>query len=159
MTNRAKLQRLPIVMTQLRLRAGFKSQNAAAKAIRKQTGVRLNKSQISLWERGKAMPSLASLLTFLEGLGYGLQDFQDELDRAVGEEVSGEKSSGESASGKEAGEAVSGKAASGEEASHPRTGAAPERAAEPPPSRDDLARRVEALEQRLRSLDDAGTGD
>ena len=55
MTNRAKLARLPLVIVQLRRRAGFKSQNAAAVAIRKQTGAWLNKSQISHWERGKAM--------------------------------------------------------------------------------------------------------
>ncbi len=84
MTNRAKLRRLPQVMTQLRRRAGFRSQSAAAKVIRKQTGAFLHKAQLSKWERGEAMPSLASLLTFLEGLGFTLQDFQDELDRASG---------------------------------------------------------------------------
>ena len=70
MTNRAKLRRMPIVITQLRLRAGFESLNATAREIRKKTGTSLHRAQISHWERGKAMPSLASLLTFLEGLGY-----------------------------------------------------------------------------------------
>ncbi len=122
MTNRAKLVRMPIVITQLRLRAGFRTQNAAVTAIQKKTGAWLNKSQLSHWERGKAMPSLASLLTFLEGLGYSLQDFQDELDRANGVDVP-----------------------------LVRAPAPVAVAAEPSPAPEtDLARRVEALEQRLR---------
>ena len=130
MTNRAKLRRMPIVITQLRLRAGFKSVNATATEIQKKTGTRLHRAQISHWEHGKAMPSLASLLTFLEGLGFSLQDFQDELDRASGEDV-------------------------------PARASAPASAAPDPlpPAENDLARRIEALEQRLRALDDAGSGD
>ncbi len=128
MTNRAKLRRLPMVITHLRRRAGYESQNAAAVAIRKKTGSPLHKAQISHWERGKAMPTLASLLTFLEGLGYTLQDFQDELDRAAGVEVA------------------------------PVRASVPAPAAAPAPLRpeNELARRVEALERRLRELGDAG---
>ena len=132
MTNRAKLKRLPIVIAQLRQRAGFTSQNAAALAIQKKTGARLHKAQISHWERGKAMPTLASLLTFLEGLGYSLQDFQDELDRAVGVPV--------------------------ERPPVPvrRAPAPASKAAAPKPRGEtDLAARVEELERRLRAV----TGD
>jgi len=137
MTNRAKLSRLPIVISQLRRRAGFRSQNAAALAIQKKTGAFLHKTQISHWERGKAMPSLASLLTFLEGLGYTLQDFQDELDRAAGLPV-------DQPAAREA------------EAPAP---AAPR--AEPPAesSETDLARRVEALEELTRSLAEPRSGN
>ena len=129
MTNRAKLARLPLVISQLRRRAGFKSQNAAALAIQKQTGAFLHKSQISHWERGKAMPTLASLLTFLEGLGYSLQEFQDELDRANGIEVP----------------AAAAKPVPVADA--------------PAPSEADLVRRVELLERRLRAADDQGSGN
>ncbi len=133
MTNRAKLKRLPIVISQLRQLAGFKSQNAAALAIQKKTGAFLHKAQISHWERGKAMPTLASLFTFLEGLGYSLQDFQDELDRAAGVPVDRPPP------------------APARRAPAPATKAA----APKPPAKTDLAARVEELERRLRSL----TGD
>ena len=134
-TNRAKLVRLPIVLTQLRRRAGFKSQSAAAVAIQKKTGTWLNKAQLSHWERGKAKPSLASLLTFLEGLGYSLQDFQDELDRANGLDVPLVPADKPEA-----------------------TVADPPPMPPPPPApptvESDLARRVEALERRLRDAGD-----
>ena len=129
MTNRAKLARLPLVISQLRRRAGFKSQNAAALAIQKRTGAFLHKSQISHWERGKAMPTLASLLTYLEGLGYSLQEFQDELDRANGIEVP---------------------------AAAPKPAPV---ADAPAPAEADLARRVELLERRLRASGDQGSGN
>ncbi len=142
MTNRAKLSRLPIVISQLRRRAGFKSQNAAALAIQKKTGAFLHKAQISHWERGKAMPTLASLLTFLEGLGYSLQDFQDELDRAAGVPVDRPP-------------------VPVRPAPAPRSKAAAPKPAAPKPRREtDLAARVEELERRLRSLTgDGSTGD
>lgn len=131
MTNRSKLKRLPIVIAQLRRRAGFKSLNAAALAIQKKTGAFLHKAQLSHWERGKAMPTLASLLTFLEGLGYSLQDFQDELDAASGVPV--------------------------DRPPVPVARQAPaparEAAAAKPAGEIDLAARVEELERRLRSLD------
>ena len=159
MTNRAKLVRLPMVIAHLRRGAGFKSQSAAARAIRKQTGVRLNKAQLSHWERGQAMPSLASLLTFLEGLGYSLQDFQDELDRANGVEVPGPAPAPDPtpvaapipvAEPTPAAPAAESAPAVPAAEPAPAVPAAEAKAPEP-----DLVRRVEALEQRLRALGDS----
>ncbi len=146
MTNRGKLARLPLVISQLRMRAGFRSQNAAAQAIQKRTGAFLHKSQISHWERGKAMPTLASLLTFLEGLGYSLQDFQDELDRANGIEVPVRV-------------AASAAAPAAAPAAVPPSPPPAPPAPAPPASDADLVRRIEALERRLQSSGDPGSGD
>ncbi len=135
MTNRSKLRSLPIVITHMRRRAGFKSQGAAARAIQKKVGVRLNKAQISQWERGKTMPTLASLFAFLEGLGYSLQDFQDELDRAAGEEVPRVRATAPAA---------------------PNPQRSPSPTSEP---ETDLTQRLAVLEERLRSLEAPKTGE
>ena len=129
MTNRDKLKRLPQVVTLLRLRAGFKTQAAAARAIRKRVGGRFHKAQISHWERGKAMPALETFLTFLEGLGFSLQDFQDELDRASGLPVDRPQPP-----------------------ASPAATPAPAREAPKAAEGADLAARVEQIERTLRSL-------
>ena len=129
MTNRSKLQRLPQVITRLRQRAGFETQAAAARAIRRKTGSSFHKAQLSHWERGKAMPTLPVLLTFLEGLGFSLQDFQHELDLAWGLTVERPQPP----------------------AARP-TAPTPVAEAPKPAAAGDLAARVEELERRLRSL-------
>ena len=126
MSYRAKLRNLPMVIKRLRLRAGFKTQRAAARAVRRKSGGAFNSACLSRWERGQEKPTLETVVAFLDGLGYDLRTLQDELDRADGEVV---------------------------EQPRPDT---------PPPAADPgdatVSRRLEELEQRLRSLEGGGSG-
>ncbi len=90
MTYREKLRHLPEVIRRLRRHAGFTSVNAAALAIREKTGEPFSRPTLSKWENGRLTPSLEVLVTFLEGLGYDLKAFQDELDRVALDRVAGD---------------------------------------------------------------------
>jgi transcriptional regulator with XRE-family HTH domain len=78
------VQNLPLAIQRLRRRAGHQTQRAAIRSIQRKTGVRVTPTRYSDWEKGRCVPSLRSILAFLTGMGLGLRDLQDELDRIVG---------------------------------------------------------------------------
>lgn len=132
MSYRTKLRYVPVVITRLRRRAGHPSQRAAVRAIRKQTGHPFAHPSLSRWERGEELPSLRALVIFLDGLGYDLKGFQDELDRAADEIVPEPRPDAASPTPAPPG-------------SHPGREAA-------------VVRRLQELEERLRSLETPSSG-
>lgn len=85
MDYRTAIRDLPMILRRLRQCAGHKTQRAALRQIRRETGVSITPTRISEWERGRSMPAFPSILAFLAGLGYELTDLQKELELAAGE--------------------------------------------------------------------------
>ena len=75
---------LPMVLERLRRRAGHKTQRSAIRAIRKRSGLRIAAGRYCEWEMGRSEPTFRSLLGFLIGLGYELEDFEAEVDLVAG---------------------------------------------------------------------------
>ena len=82
-----QLEGLPGVLRGLRLRARCKSLRSAVQQIEERTGVQLDPSQLSRWERGESTPTVESLLTLLTGLGSSFGDLDRELDRVARTEL------------------------------------------------------------------------
>lgn len=79
-----KIDAFPKVLRQLCRGAGMKTLRSAARAIEQRTGVAVDSSMLSRWERGAALPSIESLLIFLDGLGLGLADLERALEEGGG---------------------------------------------------------------------------
>ncbi len=70
---------LPQALRLLRERSGLNQTQLAAK-IRAESGDKITASRLSLWETGRALPSLNSLAAVLTGLGASLRDLEDTMD-------------------------------------------------------------------------------
>ena len=94
-----QLELLPGILRQLRRRSGAATLRSAAEKIERRTGVKLDPSRISRWERGQSTPSVESLMTFLDGLGFSFMTLHWELGKAARETAaaSGPESGGAAA--------------------------------------------------------------
>ncbi len=80
-----RLELLPGILRRLRRRSGGRTLRSAAEKIERRTGVKLDPSRISRWERGESKPSLESLMAFLDGLGFSFMTLHWELGKAARE--------------------------------------------------------------------------
>lgn len=72
------LEHLPMALRYLREQSNL-SQEAAVRAIREKSGMRVSAPMISQWERGRKCPSVGSLFGFLSALGCGLRELENAL--------------------------------------------------------------------------------